>query len=163
MSPEQPCGTQGRTRALLRPGVTVNLAQQEFILPLSCKSWLAGLPYIEVMNETASQGDDERNNRAAISFAAVVLRDNYPEITEGLVVNNLDVSDLRALYEAVQRAEEQGVTPLVASSEGITIPWSAGERRLVPLLVEDDFAAFGPEIEWLMTRPVLAEVVITEN
>jgi hypothetical protein len=41
----------GKIREPLRPGVTVNLAQQQFILPLSCRSWLAGLPYIEVMNE----------------------------------------------------------------------------------------------------------------
>jgi hypothetical protein len=123
-------GYMGKIRAPLRPGLTVNLAQQEFALALSCKSWLAWFPYIKVMNKTASQGDDERNNRAAISFAAVVLRDNYPEMTEDLVAEALDLADLRAFYEAVRRAEEQRV-PLIASSEGISIPWLAGESRLV--------------------------------
>lgn len=81
--------------------MTAILGQQEFVLPLSYKSWLAGFPYVEVMNETASQGDDERNIRAAISFAAIVLQDNYPEITESIVADTFGLMDLRAFYDAV--------------------------------------------------------------
>jgi hypothetical protein len=148
----------GKIRSPLRPGVTAVLAEQEFVLSLSCKSWLAGMPYIEVMNATAKQQESrKRNNRAAITFAVIILHDNYPEMTEDMLAEALDFADLRAFYDAVQWAAEQCV-PLVASSLDISIPWLVSESRQVPLLLEEDFAAFGPDLERLMERPVLTEV-----
>jgi hypothetical protein len=71
---ELPCGARETILEPLRPGVTVNLGQQEFVLR-SCKSWLARFAHIEALSEMALRGDRERNIRAAIEFVAAVQKE----------------------------------------------------------------------------------------
>ncbi len=79
-----PCGARETILEPLRPGVTVNLGQQQFVLPRSCKSWLARFSHIEALSEMALRGDWERNIRAAIEFVAAVQKDKYPRGERGL-------------------------------------------------------------------------------